>query len=102
MDASEWLVVLLFLFQVCGPRERKVEGVFIIAFPLHPCASSLLHCGLLLSLAGSLSILPSLPERKGTGAHTLAMLSGVTEVPFYMTRDPRAAWPACSSRTLEP
>lgn len=91
MDASGWLVVLLFLFQVCGPRERKVEGVFIIAFPLYPCASSLLHCRLLISLAGSLSCLP-LQSAKGH-THILAMLSGVTAVPFYMTRDPRAAWP---------
>lgn len=101
MQAGGWLCYY-FYFKCVGRGRGKLRGVFIIAFPPHPCASSLLHCGLLLSLAGSLSILPSLPERKGTGAHTLAMLSGVTEVPFYMTRDPRAAWPACSSRTLEP
>lgn len=84
MDASGWLVVLLFLFQVCGPRERKVGGggVFIITFPLHPCASSLLRCRLLLLFTGWLSLVYLPFQSANLQAYILDMVSGVTVVPF--------------------
>lgn len=71
MDASGWLVVLLFLFQVCGPRERKVGGGGIHHHlpspPLCLQPASLQALALVHWLA--LSSLPSLPERKSAGIH---------------------------------
>ena len=74
MDTSGWLVVLLFLFQVCGPRERKVEGGIhhrLPSPPLYLQPASLQAPALAAWLAGwlALSILPSVPERKSARTH---------------------------------
>lgn len=71
MDASGWLVVLLFLFQVCGPRERKVEGGIHHRLPSPPlCLQPPLLQALALSLTGWLSLfyLPY-PEHKSARTH---------------------------------
>lgn len=82
MKAGGWLCYY-FYFKCVGRGRGKLRGVFIIAFPLHPCASSLLYCRLLLSrsLAGS-PYSTFLIQSANLHAHILDMLSGVTVVPF--------------------
>lgn len=71
MQAGGWLCYY-FYFKCVGRGRGKLRGVFIIAFPLHPCASSLLHCRLLLSLPACLpgSLYTTFPSRAQICSHT--------------------------------
>lgn len=94
--------MLLFLFQVCGPRERKVEGGIHHRLPSPPLClqSASLQAPVLAAwLTGWLSLYYLPFQSAHLLAHILDMLSGVTVVPFWKTCDPRIVWP-CSLPAL--